>query len=375
MENTNSQAPATKKTPEEISAAWSKMGLSISNTDSKLQLMAQSAIQKIKIPTSVNEITEAEKLVVELRADYNAIVEERKKVTSKLDGVISHLMEPEKTITPAVKPLTDAILSLKQQAEAAANKAKYHAEEIKRIKEQIATHISNHDASCKRKIVELVDKAYSYALGNGDVKPEEVSDYLSKIMNNPKPESKSSEKNFVIVEPSWQFAHVTHEEIHELWENAVMSVRSPMDYRQDLHDALVSKFEFYNIAVKNKEASLKQAAEDKAAEEAKIAKEASEAETANKLSAIATTHTATPVQTHKDLKKVYSIDMVGENWEDATMVMTAFVANLEKCKAEIRVKNIWNLSIAQMSVALCNIKNKDENFAFGNLKFKLMDKL
>lgn len=367
----NNTPTKTEKTPEQISAAWSKMGLLMRETDMKLQAMAQSALQKIKIPTTIDEIIDAEKLVVELRADYNSILEERKKVTSKLDGAIAHLMEPEKLITPAVKPLVDAILSLKKLAEEQNNKVKYHAEEIKRIKEQIANHITNFDATCKQKIVGLVDKAYSFALGNGDIKAEEVGNYISRLMKS----DKTSEKEFKITEPSMALKYASIEELSELWENAIFGLKEPMIYRQDLHDALTAKFEFYDIAVKNKAESLKLAAQEREAAEAEIKKQASEAETANKLNSISTVHDATPIATHKELKKVYMIDMIGENWNDATMVMTAFVANLDKCKEEIRVKNIWNLSIAQMAVALQNIKNKDEKFEFGTLKFKLTDKL
>lgn len=369
----NNTPTKTEKTPEQIAAAWSKMGLLMRETDMKLQAMAQSALQKIKIPTTIDEIIDAEKLVVELRADYNSILEERKKVTSKLDGAIAHLMEPEKLITPAVKPLVDAILSLKKLAEEQNNKVKYHSEEIKRIKEQIANHITNFDATCKQKIVELVDKAYSFALGNGDIKAEEVENYISRLMKS----DKTSEKEFKISEPDFhlKYTHTTSDERKELWENAIFGLKEPMIYRQDLHDALTAKFEFYDIAVKNKAESLKLAAQEREAAEAEIKKQASEAETANKLNSISTVHDATPVSTHKELKKVYTIDMIGENWNDATMVMTAFVANLDKCKDEIRVKNIWNLSIAQMAVALQNIKNKDNAFEFGTLKFKLTDKL
>lgn len=364
---------------EETASAWTQIGFSheskigsvMNNTDLKLQAMAQTALSKIKIPTTVNDIIEAEKLVTELRADFTAIQEERKKLTSKFDNAISRLMEPEKLIAPAVKPLTDAILSLKQEAAKQAEKAKYHTDEVKRVKEQIATHISNHDAACKSKIVGLVDKAYSFALGNGDIKVEEIPNYISKLMKS----DKTSEAEFTIIAPQVTLNYITPDEFNELLEGSLMDVKLPMDYRQDLNDALTAKFEFYNIAVKNKAASLAAAAEEKKAAEAEIEKQKAEAETANKLNAISTVHDAAPVAEHKALKKVYAIDMVGENWSDAVMVMTAFVANLEKCREELRVKNIWNLSIAQMAVALSAIKNKDNSFEFGNLKFKLMDKL
>lgn len=368
----------TQKTPEQVSAAWAKMGLAMRESDMRLQAMAQAIIAKIKIPTTIAELPEAEKLLTELRSMYNNMVEERKKTTSILDGAIDHLMKSEKTveisprlIAPAIKPLTDAMVALKKQAEIEKNKVQWRNDELKQVKEQIATLISNHDAACKTKIIDIVDKAYSFALGNGDIKVEEVDNYISRCMKR----DTCSEATFKIIAPSWQFKYVSHEEIHELWEHAVMSVRSPMDYRQDLFDAFKSKFEFYNIAVKNKEASLKQAAEEKEAAEAAIKKQASEAETANKLNAISNVHNPEIVNEHKALKKTYAIDMVGENWNDATIVMTAFVANLEKCKEEIRVKNIWNLSIAQMGVALSAIKNKDESFAFTGLKFKIMEKL
>lgn len=369
-----------ENTPEKLTAdTWIKIGFSteskigsvMNKTDLKLQAMAQKSIAKIKIPSTIAEIVDAEKLVIELRNDYTEITNERKKLTSKFDNAISRLMEPEKLILPAVKPLTDAILRLKKEAEVEANKVKYHTDELKRVKEQIATHVTNHDAKCKTKIVDLVDKAYSFALGNGDVKVEEIGNYISRLMKS----DKTSEKEFTITVPEIKTQYVTSDEVKELWENIAMEVRSPMDYRQDLHDSLQAKFEFYSIAVKNKVESLKQAAIDREAEEQKILKEKGEAETANKLNSLSTVHNATPVTTHKDLKKSYIIDMVGENWNDWAMVVTAFVSNLEKCKEEIRVKNIWNLDVSQMAVALCKLKNKDENFSFGELKFKQVDKL
>ena len=367
MENTNT--PTVKKTHEQIAAAWQKLGANYSALDMKLQAMAQSVIKKIKIPTTIAEIADAEKLVTELRNDYTSIMNERKLLTGKLDAAITHLMEPEKLIVPAIAPLTNAILSLKKQAEAEANKLKYHADEIKSIKESIANHITNHDANCKRKIIDLVDKAYSFALGNGDVKVEEVDTYISRCMK------RVGEDEFKISAPVCTRNYTTEIEFNELWENALFGLKEPMVYRDDLYTALKTKFEFYNIAVKNKVESLKQAAEEKAAEENKISKEVKVAETSNALNAISTTTEAVQTTTHKELKKVYMIDMVGENWGNATLVMAAFIANLDKCKEEIRVKNIWNLSIAQMSVALSALKNKDEKFEFGNLKFQLIDKL
>ena len=61
MENT-----PTQKTPEQIAAAWSKMGLAMRETDMRLQAMAQAAIAKIKDgrssfnPEEDGELTSAE---------------------------------------------------------------------------------------------------------------------------------------------------------------------------------------------------------------------------------------------------------------------------------------------------------------------------
>lgn len=371
-QTTENQVATTKEAWTKIGfSSESKIGMVMNQTDLKLQAMVQKSIAKIKIPQTVLEIAESEKLVVELRKDFTDIQTDRKKLTSKFDAAISRLMEPENTLKNAVPALTDAILQLKKVAEQEASKLKYKDDEIKRVKETIATHISNHDATCKRLIIDLVDKAYSFALGNGDVKAEEVSEYISKIMKG----EKAGEDKFKITPPMIIVNCITNDEVKELWDHLATGVKEPMMYRQDLKDALDAKFEFYTIALKNKVESLKQAAEDKQAAEAAIQKQAAENEVANKLNAISVSAEPTLTNTHKALKKVYTIDMVGENWSDVVIVTTAFMSNLEKCKAKIRVKNIWNLSVAQMAVALCAVKNEDEAFAFSGLKFMLIDKL
>jgi hypothetical protein len=375
METTTENTPAIIATKE----AWIKIGFSseskigqvMNATDLKLQAMTQKALAKIVLPKTIADIGAAEKLVTELRADYVEVQTERKKLTSKFDNATSRLMEPEKLFTPAITPLTDAIFSLKKQAEQESLKYKWHEDEIKTNKELMANHIANHDAECKKKILTLVDKAYSFALGNGDVKLEEKDEYIRKVINGPK----AGESEFFIKAPMWLSKYTTQEENQELWDNAVMDVRSPMDYRQDLKDELDKKFEFYNIALKNKAESLKQAAIEKETAEAEIAKKNSEAQTANKLNAMATTHTATPVATHKDLKKGYEIDMPEDDWAVATQILAAFVGNLEKCKTYLRVKSIYRLSVDQMAESLCKVKNAELAFEFGNLKFKTVEKL
>jgi len=384
MSETNNNTPAIAE--QKTKDAWvqigfsseSKIGQVMNATDLKLQAMTQKSLAKIKIPKTTAEIIDAEKLVVELRADCAEVMNVRKSLTSKFDKAIARLMEPEKLFLPAITPLTEAILALKKEAEKEKEKVKWHDDEIKRNKEIIANHITNHDAACKQKIINLVDKAYSFALGNGDVKVEEVwtpdlqfGTFLKKVING----EKAGEKEFYIAPPIWTSKYTNAEENQELWDNAVMDVRSPMDYRQDLVDALSAKFEYYGIAVKNKAESLRQAAEDKEAAEQALLQEKTESETANKLNAIATVHTATPVTTHKELKKVYEIEMPENDWNIASQVVAAFIGNLEKCKGVIRVKNNWNLSIEQMSEALCKIKNADPEFEFGTLKFKITDKL
>jgi D-ribose pyranose/furanose isomerase RbsD len=378
----------TAKTEKEakVASAWSKIGLAMSQTDMQLQAMAQKALAKVKIPKTVAEIVDGEKLITELRNDYTEIQSQRKVLTSKLDAAIAHLMKSEKLISgdekagipSAVKPIMDALVLLKKQDELDRQKIQWHDDEIKRNKEIIANHVTNHDATCKQKIINLVDNAYSFALGNGDVKLEEVwtpdlkfGTFLKKVING----EKAGEKEFHIAPPIWTSKYTSAEENQELWDNAVMDVRSPMDYRQDLHDALGVKFEFYNIAVKNKAESLKQAAEDKEVAEQELLKKKGEAEAANKLNSIATVHSATPITTHKELKKVYEIDMVENDWVVASQVVAAFIGNLEKCKDAIRVTNNWNLKISQMREALCKVKNADPAFEFGTLKFKSVDKL
>ncbi|MEK6885145.1 MAG: hypothetical protein AABY22_36275 [Nanoarchaeota archaeon] len=139
--------------------------------------------------------------------------------------------------------------------------------------------------------------------------------------------------------------------------------------------ALKNQFEFYNIAIKNKEAALKLQKEnaDKAA--ADLAAETAAKETAAKLAAISVTHTTPAVVTAeiKGLKKSWDVE-VSDDKESAIKIIAAFVGNIQLCEEKLRVKSWLNLSVQQMASALAAVKKNDEAFECG-VKFKLVEKL
>ena len=364
---------------------WSKIGLLMHNIDLKLQIASQQTIAKIKIPTTVEEIVEAEKLVIELRSDYTSIQKDRKELTARFDAASEHLMKYEKAVAAAVPPLNEAILKLKKMAEEQKDKVQYHDNEIKSLKEKIGNYIAEHDAECKRKILHQVEKAYSYALGNVDIKLEELNSYLTKVKAALKID------DFLLKRPvvqqndntgigpqntyfgTWKITNITLDEAIEIWDIMAPDATQPESYISLYFNDLETKFEHYNIAVKNKQASLEAAAKEAKEAEEKIKKDQSSLETANKLNSLANSN-ATVNTTHRELKKVYTINLVENDEQFILNVAAAFITNLEKVRGGIRVKSLWKLSIEQMATALEWHKNKDANFECG-VPFMLIDKL
>ena len=362
---------------QELAVKWAKIGPAVNILDLKLQAMAQSILKRIVIPTEISQIATAEQFLKDIGPEYLLLVSERKALTSKFDAVSTYLMISEKLVAEALDVNSNfkkAILTLKQLDAKNKEKLKWHDDEIKSIKEKITNYINNHDAVCKSLILGQTDKAYSYALGNGDIKLEELDSYLVKCMK------RFTNDDFDLIKPmlsvTFKIVHITEVEFLEIYDNLSADVKSPTNYMLDYHEAIISKFEFYNIAVKNKVASLEQASHEKLASEAKILKEKEAAETTAKLNAIATVHNAIPVSTHKDLKRVYVIDSGNNEWPDAVVVVAAFVANYEAVKDGVRVKDIWNLSIQQMANCLAWYKNKQGNEDWNcGVKFKIEEKI
>ena len=277
-------------------------------------------------------------------------------------------MVPEKTVVESFPVIEKAIIDLKLENEKAVKLVNARLEEFKRLRESVLIHVNNSDTAFRTLINNQVLFAYEYALGKGEIKEETLEEYIKACKAKFKPEQ------FQIQPALVTLVNVTKEEYEPIFKELTSSFLSSAAYIQIYHDLLDAKFEFYNVALKNKEASLGQSKKEAADAAETLAKEAAAKTTSANLSAMATSFTATTETTTKALKKSYALDME-ETEQNSLLIIAAFVANYEQAKQFVRVTKAFELKISQMAACLVSIKNKDERFACTGINFKEVNKL
>ena len=350
--------------------AWKNMGLAIHKAELSYQVRAQAIIAKLKKPEKIEDIIEAELKLKEAGKEYTALQNDRKQLTSRFDTVAARLSQPEKTVEAAIPEIKNAIIFWKKKKEEEDNKVQYKKDEAKRIREFFINNQTQMDAAYRKKIGDQVLKAYNYALGKGEIKPEDLPDYLPKC----KTATGFDVLAFTYDIPAYTATYNSQEEILAIWHEVEKNTKPGEFYVEAYHKALADQFALYDVAFKNKEAAMKLAADNKAKAEADLSKETAAKETAAKLESIAITHEPNVIGPDiKSLKHDYEVDMPDDDGA-AIKIIAAFVANFATCRGLIRVKSIRKLSIEQMGDALTKMKKADPLFECG-VVFKKVDKL
>lgn len=357
-------------TAEEIAKkenAWRVMGNNVAITKLELSEMKDKALVKIKdVPSDTKKIVEYEAVLKEVKADKNAVIEKRKIITAKFDKVTALLMTFEKEFDPAIQVYETGLLAVKKTKADADKVVQAKADEVKRVREQIANSITSQYADFKSKIVSTVAKYYEQCL-NRDI----TEANLPATMMNMK--SYLTKTNFTLAVPTCTVTYMQPSEVVATWNELILvNPTTPESFVTEYHEALVKWFEFYAIALKNKEDSIKLAKETAATALTNIDDKKADDEIAAKLSAIATT--AVVEDGGRKLKQVYELNME-ENELNAIQIIAAFSANWHKAKEHLRVKKWFNLSVSQMGDTLVAMKNKGEIISITGIEFKLIDKL
>lgn len=339
--------------------AWSEVGLTVHNANIQLQSKASEAKAKLVIPTKVDDIPNAEAILKAVKLDLGIIEAERKAITSKFDAVSSALMLHEKSVKDALPAYSNAIISLKKEheSEQATKQAAINAEKL--AKESAINYINKAYSDMKDLVADQCQKAYEFAL-NKPITVDKMDAYLKKVKANKK------ESDFTIVADK-----LTPELFKYAYEAVQMA--SPADMLAYFHRAVDAKFEFYGVALKNKDEAIEASKANEILEQQKRLEELANAAVAARLETISTS-TAEVVSDIKELKKKFEIDMP-DNEQSALLIITAFVTNFAAAKEGIRTKSMFALSIGQMGAALAWLKNKDTNFNFTGINFKINDKL
>lgn len=344
-------------------AAWAKFGRGIYTTELKLQAIAQDAILKIKLPTTIEEVKAAEEQLKELKKVKVGLEVGRKEITSRFDAKSSELMQPEKSLDPKILELNNAIISVKKAEQVRQQAEQNKTDEMKRVRENLQKQLADIDAACKTKILNQITKAYEYALNN-NVKPADVQKHINACAG------KFTAFDFTANPFEYKPVYITEAEYKaiekELW------VINADDHLANYQSELKAKFEFYEIEFNNKEAALQKSKE---AETAAINKITDDKE--NKTIAATLESTATVLVGTSDvkaLKKAYKIDMI-ETEENAMILLKAYFANMALCKDKLQVKKWFNFSVSNIVSALEKVKNNDNSFAPTGVIFTEIDKL
>jgi uncharacterized protein YhaN len=344
--------------------AWANLGELTHNTELGLQAMAQAILLKIKLPTTISDIPEAEKMLKQVKQDLSALEMERKTVTGKLDAITARLMLPEKSLPSRIQDFSVAIIAIKKAEQEVQELKNKQAADLVKCKEFLTNHKNNTIAGFNTKIIAAVDSAYTYALGAGNITQEMLPVFIERA------KTKFTAASFTIPVPKNTFQHVNEGQYAALSADILFS--DPTVYVADYDNKLQFKFSDYEIALANKGKALELARIEKELADKKIQEETANANVAAQLSSVAVTPTVMP--STKPLKSAYEIDMA-DTVENAILIITAFISNISMTLTHLRVTKWDSLSVLQMKNALVKCKTVDENFAATGIIFKKIDKL
>lgn len=346
-------------------AAWGKFGEAVYTTEIAISNKALAAVNGVTLPNTIEDIAAAEALLKTLKATKTEVQNERKAITSKTDALNQRLMEPEKSLDEPIKTLEAAIIKIKKAHEAEAAKERAKAEERKRIIEVIKNAANAANTAFKNLVLDKVDKAYTYALGEYNLQPADKDEYLRKCR------VKVSVNSFV--PPAYQVPKMYHTDAEVEALKAEHYQVDRESYVVLFAEELEKRFSDYAVAYNNKAQALRIAAEEKARQEAEILEQQQQAQMAVKIESAAVTETP-DLFTTKALKKAYEVDMP-ETSENAIRILAAFTANLQLCLPKVRVTKWFSFTPAQAANALAKVKCDDNNFQPSGIIFKEVDKL
>lgn len=349
---------------------WADMGQLVHQTEQTLQSDSLVLLSLLVAPTKTDELLSAESTLKEVNKGLTELEAKRKERTSVLDAICTRLMNPEKVVKAEIEKFKAAIVSVKKLKAVEDAKIKAAADELSAARAFYTDEVLKLDSAYKKKCADNVLLAYNYALGDGNITMDALPEYIEKVKGKYKIE------DFTPTPAPFISLHGQAGQIAMIASNLYDAMRAPVVYLNDYYTSIDMRFEFYNVAVNNKQAAQQQAAQAKAKADADAAEALKNAQVAATLENVAVLHTPESAAKPevKALKQVYELDMP-DNETSALAIISAFVGNFAACRDHVRVKSFRNLSVEQMGAALCALKNKDNAFSVNLITFKVTDKL
>lgn len=352
--------------PETKKQSWIKLAEAVHFGELQLQAQASGAISAIVKPVKIEDIPAAEAQLKELKSTRNVIEVSRKAITSKFDAVSTRLMNSEKSLDEPIKNLTADIIAVKKRKEEADKLVQQKNDEIKSVIERVKTLIAANDYEFKSQIGIKVSLAYEHALST-DVKPDKLEEYLTKIKAN------VGVVDFQINKPDileFKTNCLKPDEVTTLINDNFNT--NPHAYVGIFQKELSEKFVDYATAYQNKADAIALSVKQQAEKEAALKAEEENKKIAAKLEASATEVTVSTGV--KALKKSYEVDMV-ESMDNAFLILSAFLANRDKCTSKTTVKKWFAFGADSAAKALAKVKSDDNSFNPQGIIWKEVDKL
>jgi len=349
---------------EKKRVAWGNLGVAVHNAEIALQLKQQAIIKLLVAPTKTDQLPAAEETLKLAKKQLEQLEEDRKKVTSKFEGVTKRLMKPEKEVDATIATFATTIINLKKQAEKDEKKLKQINDELNAIAAKVRLYIAEINASYLSEHAKLINDSYVYALEK--IHPDTKDEYLAKL------KARITIAKRTMPPPVYKAVVATQADV----DDEIAKVFKPItaqEYIDGFVKDLEAKYSDYKLAWDNKEQALK-LNEQEAIDNASAIEQQKQHDTvAANIQALV----QTPVVgfTGKRLKEVYKLAM-DETFEHANIICTAYLANTQKCREKLQItKWLTGFGVKQMISALEKIKNDDEKFNFDGLIWTTEDKL
>ncbi len=333
---------------------WSKMAVTVYNTEVQLNLVAQNAIKDITHPITFKEIEFSENKLKELKKIKKDIEVERKKITSNFDELHSRLMEPEKLLEQPINNLTAAIIKVKTEYELHLKKQADISNEKKKIEEFVKSYINQHIAEKKTKIFYYIKSEVELL---STLKINDINEYITKR------KQELDIFNYITInKPTYKSLLLTNDEVNGI-------INEQYADQHEIINMLPSYLylEFEKAIINKNDASVVNNLE-------KIEQERIKNDLIIQLDTNAINIDSISNSNIKELKKHFEVDMP-ENLASATFIMAAFFNNINVCKSKLSVEKWFSFSVKQAAGALSKVKTDDNYFTPQNVVFKEVSKL
>jgi hypothetical protein len=350
---------------EQKRTTWGTFGVGIYQTETRLQLQASQEIDKLSIiPTTIQEVPDAEVRLAEGKRAQKHIMELRKQVTDKLDVLKSRLMDNEKSLEAPITALGNEIIKLKKVDQALRLQEKAIEDELVRCKEFCQNEAIKIDSLLQNKVLDLVSRCYNKAL-ESNVAVKDITTYIANA------KVAITEAQFTWQMPTFHNAYITHDQVVN-----IAKANFNIDTKKfviDFGKKVDEKFSDYDVAYANKADAIALSQKQESEAKARIEQIAQQQQVSIKIEAAAVTSTPTTFYT-KALKKSYEVDMA-ETLENALTIIAAFSANMHLCLKHTTVKKWFGFGAEQAGKSLSKAKCEDNDFAPAGIIFKEVEKL